>query len=257
MSLKTWGTGAVLSLVLGVAHALPAVSLSFAQPDGVVGPTDEIPVQLLLSVDPDATESLVLDFDSPTLGLLDPPLSGTYSYQDAEGVWQGVEVPFVSYEYAYLSNWFGCAGTFTNGCTNGTPYTFSFGDGAANVTSLAPGDVYLLDFGVFKPAHGAVPAGTYVFHGAGLDFSVYGQGEDPFNPGEMVSIEFRQVLTSACSDWWAGTDSVCTGAAAFSRTVMAPVPEPGAWALMAAGLLVALPSWRAQQRRARKRHELV
>ena len=47
MSLKTWGTGAVLSLVLGVAHALPAVSLSFAQPDGVVGPTDEIPVQLL------------------------------------------------------------------------------------------------------------------------------------------------------------------------------------------------------------------
>lgn len=255
MSLKTWGTGAVLSLVLGVAHALPAVSLSFAQPDGVVGPTDEIPVQLLLSVDADATDSLVFDFDSPTLGLIDPPLSGTYSYQDAEGVWQAIEVPFVSYEYASLNNWFGCAGTFTNGCTNGTPYTFTFGDGAANVTSLMPGDVYLLDFGYFKPTAGAVPAGTYVFLGAGLDLSVYGQGEDPFNPGEMVSVQYQQVLASTCSDWWAGAGSACSGSAAFSRTVMAPVPEPQAWALLAAGLLVALPSWRAQQRRARQREQ--
>jgi hypothetical protein len=205
------------------ALAAPTVSdlsLTFAQPSGVVGATDNIPVELRLTNN--SSETFVLDNSLMNAGLDSSwlPTSGTAT--------DGTSADFASYTSISFGLAFGCSGTFTTSCISGPPYNFNFASGVelAAPLSIAPGGHLDYLLGTFVPFGGSVAPGTYSFYRGVLDSWVYGLDAS----GNTISaLEFP--LQTCNGD----SAAQCSSVEYFTRTVSG-VPEPESYALMLAGL---------------------
>jgi hypothetical protein len=214
------------SMIAGPASAAVLASLEFVQPTGFVTPTQAIDVFLRLSLDAssdplrtDSSGELVTPrfTDDEIASFQSSPPAGT------EAVSGDPSQPYQSYFNVYFS----CSGTFTNGCSAGTPYNFSFNTGPGSLSypvnfSLDPGEALNVLYGTFTPSAGPVAAGTYTFFDAGF-FMSFDQEID----GQ--SVYGSRDLASTCSSQ--------SPSCAFTRTVAAAaVPEPASWAMMIGGL---------------------
>lgn len=206
--------------------AWSALTLSFNQPSGVVGPNDPIDVWLTLS-NTGANESFIVDNSLPFGGLNAANLP-THAWWFNPNTQQNELRPFASYTEFSLNIGFGCSGSFTTSCTDGPPYQFSFAGSPFSLPyELGPGGSHSYLFGTFVPSHGPVAAGTYEFYRSVLWLDVSGLDGDG-NP--LTAVTFP--ATTCPFD----SASQCTenGYGFFTRTV--EVPEPGALVLMGLGL---------------------
>lgn len=220
---------AVLSLGLSAAAWAQApwtsLSLTFLEPTGVVGPTDNVPVNLRF-MNNDALDFVVNNALSN--GGLDTaflPAEGQYNDPSCPG---GVcFAPFVSYTDFSLTIGFGCSSTFTSSCTGGPPYTFDFAPNPFDPLpfTLAAGSHMDYLFGTFVPSAGPVAAGTYEFYRSVVWLDVNGLAADG-----------HQLNTVAFPSQTCNGDSAaaCADVGYFSRVVA--VPEPGTYAMMGLGL---------------------
>lgn len=243
--------GAVM-LGLGLsAHAIPNTTLTFIERTGTV--TGDVPIEVWvrLSVDPLSSEDLVVDTSAPGVGFELPP------YFEATSM-------FLNLAYT-------CTGNFGTNCTQGPPYDFLFGVDSGNpsrptwaaqpLIEIAAGSSRDFYFGSFVPDPNPAPAGNYVFHSAELFVAVFGQQYEPVmevdengdpvlddddNPivtlvpvGEQRELKFTVGKTCPTFEDSCG----------FSRTVLAPVPEPQTYALFGAGL--GFLGWAVSRRRRR------
>jgi len=214
------------ALLVGSASAqafdLSDLSLVFAEPTGTALATDDIVVNVTMSLSANALESFTFDANA----------GAPFALPDGVLPTEENGVPFVSYDAAYLSTWFGCSGTFTdNACPSGTTtYDFQWAQLADQMT-LAPGESITFSIGSFTPNGGAAPAGHYEFFYASV--AVFATGLGPND-----------------EPLWAWTDLANTSASnsVFARDVTA-VPEPGTWALMLAGLGITGAAARSARRR--------
>lgn len=259
---------AVLALasVLAAPAALAAQfsgTLEFITPTGIVGPTDDIPVWVRFTLDPDSPDALNLTGDSST----SPPFGVTPEYLPTEvsaDLGQGTQSyqgTFVNVLNVFLNTAFLCNGTFTTSCINGPPYDFEFntsGPDSINFVSqlsLQPGESTDYLFGTFRPT-APVAEGTYFFYGSYLSLNVFGDFEstslvlDEFGEPVPVLDEFGdpvfddegnpvyEVKTVSIPGAGASYDMARTPcsfgpyepscAGAFSRQVVGVVPVPPA-----------------------------
>jgi hypothetical protein len=271
-------------LALTSALAAPAAlaaqfsgTLEFITPTGVVGPTDDIPVWIRFTLDPDSPDALNLTGDgggSPPFGVPPEYLPTEVSADIGEGV-QLYQGTFVNVWNVFLNTAFLCSGTFTTSCTTGPPYDFEFNTSGPDTInfvsqlSLQPGEVKDYLFGTFKPT-APVAEGTYYFFGSYLSLNVFGDFEstslvldefgdpvpvldefgdpvfdDEGNPVYEVETVFipnadasYDIARTPCA--FGPDDPSCAGA--FSRTVVGVVPVPPALWLF--GSAVGLLGWR-------------
>ena len=205
---------AYLALLASPALAtVPTGTLTFVTPTGVVGPTDDIPVYLKLTLDADSVPMTTLDY------------LVTSGFDDLDVSAAGFD-PTVIYSKQF-SEELNCAGTFTTGCS-GPPYSYEFNYVDSMATprdlDLEPGQSKTFLFLTYHPSNGPVAAGTYTLFDAAVTVAFF--DNDPNNPYHRVR------LFSTCES----QDPSC----AFTRTVVgqsgAPgVPEPESWILMIAG----------------------
>jgi hypothetical protein len=227
---------ALASLAAGFSAqaALPTVDMSFTQASGVVGATEVVDIWVTLTVQPNSSP-LVFDAASGSpfgFNAADLPVQGQ---NNAGGL-----SDFASIDYVQTNTFYGCSGTFTNGCDSGA-YTFTFhtsndpGQSSFNflpTLNLAPGASMTYLFGTFTPV-GTVADGTYTFYRTGATLLFTGLDATGQNIFQYVD------LGETCS---AGEAVDC----AFTRTVVG-VPEPQTYALLMAGLLGV--GWVARRRR--------
>ncbi len=211
------------------AHAL---TVTFIEPDGVVGPNDDIPVYIRLTADSD------IAFDGNDVAGnfgIDPGLVPTEGFYFSDA--GPVRLPFESLTRAIVSTSFTCSGSFTDGgdspCAPGDNYDFEFsladGEGiiGLNTLDLAAGESQDFLFGTFTPLEGGAAPGDYNFFGANVGFLFFGTGIDEF--GQSVDVLEFVTLGTTCTTG----DFSCD----FSRVVV-PVPA-AAWLFVSAlGLLV-------------------
>jgi hypothetical protein len=243
--------GAALLGLSVSAQAIPNTTLRFVHPTGTV--TGDVPIEVWvrLTVDPLSSEDLVVDTGAPGVGFGLPDLF------EATGM--------------YLNLSFTCTGNFGANCTQGPPYDFQFGTNSEDLTrptwaaqsliEIAAGASRDFYFGSFIPDPNPAAAGNYVFHNAELFVAVFGQQyeevpllddngdpilDDQENPiftlapvGEPKELNFSVGQTCPTFEDSCG----------FSRTVLAPIPEPQTYALFGAGL--GLLGWSVSRRRRR------
>ena len=206
----------------------PGLRVSYIQPTGTGGPTDSFEVWMRLTLDPGAA---ALTFDgsaAPDFGM--PPGFIPATGNPGGG---GAAEPFATYGSASTNTSYTCAGTFTNGCTDGAPYDFLFHLNNSNPArpsfnfrsafTLNPGESFDYLFGTFTPSAGPVAPGTYTFAGSNATLNVF--GEDAAGNALTAYVELADNCTGAAD---------CT----FTRTVVgvSAVPEPGTVLLLASGL---------------------
>jgi hypothetical protein len=221
---------AAAALIAGsipAAQAAPTGTLTFLQPSGTVGPMESIPVWMRLTIDP---TSLPFVVDSSLQGFgVDPA--------DVPADWS-------SLDSVYINTYFTCNATFTQTCVGGPPYNFEFNTSgpdainSRNPFALPPGESYDYLFGSFVPSAGAAPAGTYYFFSTGVTLNLVGKkplldefGQpllDEFEQPLLTNVELSVDVARSCGSF----DASC----AFSRTVVAAIPEPETYAMMLAGL---------------------
>lgn len=217
------------SSLLFSSFAHSALTASFRDPDGIVNPSESIPVWVTISAD----EDFFFDGSDPdgdgTFGNLDP---ASYPIQGFDRISHS-RIDFAMYERASTSVSFTCSGSFPSGssCTSGEEYKFTFN--TSNDPTFFGHDTFTLDageshdvlFGTFAPTNGlAAPAGTYNFYAANFTINMFGFGFDA--DGNQVNINASFNLASTCTTG----DNSCD----FSRTV---VPVPAAlWLFASAGL---------------------
>lgn len=206
-----------------------ALSVSFIQPDGIVGADENIEVLLRITSDTDFNFD-GLDIDG-SYGI-DPALIPTEGFFINDDGLQ--TVAFAEYGQAFTSYSFTCSGSFSDGgdsvCPPGSEYDFEFAApgpdsfGGMSSYSLSAGDSQDFLFGTFVPLDGSAAPGTYNFFGASITVLVTGTGFDMF--GNQVDL-FRSVtLATTCTTGDTGCD--------FSRVV---VPVPAAAWLFGSALL--------------------
>ena len=210
----------------------PGLTLTFLQPDGVGGPTDSFEVWVRLTLDANAVAPLTFDGSTPNdFGM--PP--GFIPAEGSPRVGVGPNRPFAVYTNATTNTSFLCSGTFTGGCTSGTPYEFDFHLSNSNPArpsfnfrdsfTLNPGDSFDYLFGTFVPSAGPVAPGTYQFFGSHATLNVFGE--------DATGVEIWAIvdLARTCPTGDASCD--------FSRTVVGvtATPEPATVVLLAAGLV--------------------
>ena len=216
----------VLACACASVTAWPTLDLSFTQPAGTASSSESIPVWVTLSVGASGPALRYAPSASSPFGLSpgDLPAFGD------DGM--GHVYAFTQYSSAVLGNWYGCSGSFTQGCATGA-YRFDFNAdlwaGLADADgslSLAPGQSVDLLWGSFVPQGSGAPAGDYVFYRAVLGLSVSGEGVD--GQGHAVTLSATAFPFQTCSDGKASC--------AFTRTVAA-VPEATSLQLFGLGLL--------------------
>jgi len=212
--------------------ALPFGQLSFVEPVATVGNTEIIDVRVRFTLDP---TSSALNFsnnpltgfdpsDLPTQGYYDNPL-GTRIFED-----------FASIDRAFLNTYFSCSDSFTNGCSDGTAsYAFDFHTSSApgepsivflTAFTLQPGESYEYLFGQFTPKSGGADPGTYDFYDTGVTLNFEGTSVNG------NALKFDVTIANSC----VSTPSGCDPVFAFTRNVMAAVPEAHTYAMMLAAL---------------------
>lgn len=219
---------------------LPTGTLEFVQRTGTVVADATIPVVMRLTID---SGSAPLTFTSnPLLGFAteDIPTEGRF-WNSVTEIYE--QRPFASVVSAYLNTYYACGGDFAIGCGEvGGNYQFEFNvvDSLAHPSinfrdsfTLNAGQSYEYTFGFFVPKAGGATPGVYRWNGTGVTLNFRGLDVDGNDDG--VAFDAMVIATGADLD----------ANVAFERTVIA-IPEPGTYALMAAGLVVVggLARWR-------------
>jgi hypothetical protein len=216
MHKKLWA----LAMLFAGSQALSAGiigSLAFTNPTGTVGPTDAVPVDITLSLDPtsvaiqtDGTGSVTSGYTLADVNAnLLPGLTGVNTATDHLRT-----VINVSAE---------CSGTFFTGC-NGNPYDLNFVFPSAVNLDLQPGSSTGFPFAIFTPTTGTVPAGHYVFNQAEIFIQVY----------DLTVLDSNSQSTHIADIPIAGIRQ--SEAAVFQRDVVSATPEPQSVALLLSGL---------------------
>lgn len=250
------------------ANAAYVGSLAFVTPSGTVGPSDEVPIWVRLTLDA-SSDPLIVTTDagsSPPFGvpLTNYPSLASFLSPQLQGQGLSYETESVDISQIYLNTSFGCTTTFSNGCSPGA-YTFSFNtsgpdsinflpDGATPSVSVAAGGSRDYLFGYFRPTGGnPVDPGTYYFYtttlllqfvGTGTYRIIDGYDQDGYpiyQPDPVVADAYGQIELASTPCGF-GSDPSCPGA--FSRTV---VPLPGAGWLAAAAMLAMAPRLRRRR----------
>lgn len=281
----------------GVAAAAYTGTLTFIEPTGTVGPTDEIPVWLRFTLD-ETSDPLVLTVDAegtPPFGvpLENHPAPDRYqeSYPPVYDAEDTFDFMLTTLTDVFLNTYFGCDTTFGS-CTQGPPYDFEFNTTGPDTLNflpdtddapfvMNPGESRDYLFGSFRPSDGPVAPGVYTFSLTGLTLNFNGTGTALHylrdEEGNLVQLtapvfdengdqvfdpETGEPLTEPVFDavtgdpvWQtelvelnvsASYDLASTAGQEFVRTVVAPVPLPGAvWMLGAGAGLLALMRRRA------------
>jgi PEP-CTERM motif len=201
--------------------------LTFTTPAGTVSQTDSIPVWLTLLLDP--SYALATDASGNVItGLTISDIQANLF----SGLPNGVD-PTTDSLRSDVNVAFGCSGSFTNSCTSGPPYDFSFNFNADSM--IAPVDLSLSAesstdylFGKFDPTGGTAPVGSYEFYYSTLFIQVFDNNflQDPNDPNSgALHIADVPIADTANST-------------SFTRDVTGSTttPEPGTSALMLAGL---------------------
>ncbi len=220
-------SGLAATILLGTAGTASAgiiASLTFNDPTGIIGPNDSVPVWLTLTLGANSDPVVTDAFSVVTSPVPDWTAN----------IWPGLPgIPDLLNDHFQIivNEGYGCGQTFVvAGCTSGTPYNFNFNfDPPAFVApanlNLNPGDSYTWLFGTFAPSAGPVPAGTYSFPYASVDFYVSDLDMLVLN-GQLDPNGYPQQIASVhLADTGVG--------APFERTV---VPEPTTWVFAISGL---------------------
>lgn len=221
---------AAVALATPFAHAaLPTGTLTFLQRTGTVAADVTIPVEMRLTLDGD---SAPLSFGSDPLSGFAPedlPVHGSF-WNDNTGETEVRD--FDEITGAYLNTYFSCQGSFTDHCITGPNYNFEFhltdtpGHPSINFRdtfTLDPGASFDYTFGHFVPAAGGATPGVYRWNGTAVTLN-------------FVGLDAEGNFGEASNFWEIATGYSLEPGVAFERTVVA-VPEPGSWALLAAGLI--------------------
>ncbi|MCB5188595.1 PEP-CTERM sorting domain-containing protein [Methylobacillus caricis] len=241
---------AITTLFSANSHAELKGTLTYLQPYDSISSTDSAVVNVRLTLNDDS-DSLNFTRSENLNNWLQ------FANEQLANHWDPAfnTLEFVHIEHIYLNTWFECSGTFTASCSDGPPYNFDFnnqllsGEELWNIDlALAPGESIDYNFGVFTPSHGPVAADTYEFYRAGFTLNFAGYTADDYDEnGELKldengwTIQAREVsydLATTCPQ------------CAFTRTVVAAVPEPSSYALMGLGLGIL--AYSARRRKARK-----
>lgn len=270
----------------GAATAAYAGTVSFLEPTGTVGPTDEIPVWLRFTLDATSDPLLVTvdENGSPPFGVLPENYPAPHQYQEG---WPNVYDYGDTFEFTmttlmdvYINTYFGCGTTFGS-CTQGPPYDFDFNttgpdtinflpDTLASPFVMAPGESRDYLFGTFLPSDGPVAPGVYTFSHTGLTLNFNGTGTALHylldGNGDRIQLlvpvydeDGYQIFDEETGDpvmepvfdpttgepiWQTelvdlnvhgSYDLASTSGQEFVRTVVAPVPLPGAIWMFGAG----------------------
>jgi PEP-CTERM motif len=209
-------------------HAAAVGSLTWVTPNGTVGPTDSIPIEVMLSLSPGSVALTTDAMGHVTSGY---SLSDVHPNPNAP---PGVNVATDTL-FGVMTVGIGCPGfgpnidTFVGagGCVNGSPYNFQFANGPGTIfvpnLDLEPGMSSDFAYGMFAPAGGGpVAPGTYDFNVASyaiaiLDATVLTNGA----PSNIATIPIALTLNSNAGN--------------FERTVQA-APEPGTYLLLGGGI---------------------
>lgn len=222
-----FGALAALTLMALPAWAAPNPTLSFTTPSAIVGPNDDIPVFLTLSLAPGSDALIIGENDMVSSGY------------DSSVLPDGFNVDAVVMQQTKA-----CTDTFTGACAN-MPYNFTFFKVAAQAPlfpnlNLQPGESTSFLFGTFTPSQGPVAEGLYsaTSFGLTLQFTDFSQ-PDPNEPQSAENDSWTFPVT------YAGTCETQGLGCGFQRTVAA-VPEPETYAMLLAGL--GLIGWRVKRR---------
>ena len=219
--LATW-----LLALAGASHAGQVGTLTIAQPRGVIGSTDDIPVVVRIALPADA-QPIIAERLAPSYKLVwsSPALPATGGINPLAPQ----DRPFASHDFiGYSMGLQGfCNNTVNDPCGGPTaPYSFEMGKfpntNLDEHLELLPGQPLEFTLGTFHPKGGAAPAGDYLWQGFDAYLLVGGFDTSGFLI-QATMAEFHSVCTSP------------SDACGFGRQVGA-VPEPGPWALMGLGL---------------------
>jgi len=215
-----------LSLLIASCITAPtaqALSLSFLEPNGTVGPNDTIPI--IVRITNNTGEAFNFDGNDPlnSYGIpgIQVPTEGIDDF--------GNEMSFDGDPTATFNFTFTCSGSFTAGgtppgpCSPGDEYEFDFSTDQApffaDTFTLQDGANFDFQFGEFIPLAGGAAPGTYDFFRVSLFLDLFGFTIDDM--GNFIQLNNFIDLGETCTSG----DTTC----AFSRTVaISPVPLPAA-----------------------------
>jgi len=206
------------SSILLSTSANSTITASFITPDGIVSPSESIPVWVTLSSDSD----FFFDNSDPdgdkSFGNLNSANYPTRGFDFLSRTFIDIE----EYESATTTTVsFGCSGSFfiTGSCLDGGEYDFNFNHSTnspfsgKNSFTLNTGESQDFLFGTFIPRDGLTPKGTYNFYSANFAINLKGYGFNEDNERVDLNVHFN--LASSCTTG----DNSCD----FSRTVV-PLP---------------------------------
>lgn len=207
-----------------------SLKLEFAEPTGTVSSTDSVPIYLKLT-NTDRARDFVFDSSLPLAGLnaADVPTSANL-YNPSTGL--NTSVDFAAYTSFRLDTGYGCNDyLFTIFCTPGI-YTASWpsaGTPFVDHFKLAPGQSFEYLFVTLTPTNGSVSTGYFELTSTVLRLEVNGLDA----AGNAIWQDTFPVNT--CK-WIFAEDCALHGESAFTRHVVAAVPEPTTTLMLSLGL---------------------
>lgn len=210
MSARQAAFAALMAGVCSASVAQPGVTVSYLQPTGTVGVTDNIEVWVRVAADHayGTNEGVPFGFNVSEL-----PANG-HGYDPALGT--SHDQPFVSYTSLQILAGWSCS----NACSP-AGYSFQRYQGLNAWSSQSGANLYTGTFlvGTYVPVAGGVAPGTHAFAlTPEIQFNVRGVSAS--------GTELSALIGSTSSACFYTDRPACT----FTRTVVSSVPEPGmAW----------------------------